>query len=469
MNIRKIPIHKIKPAEYNPRKALTPKDEEYQSIKRSIEAFDLVEPLVWNERNGNLVSGHQRLQVMKDLGHKEVEVSVVNLDPRKERALNVAMNKISGAWDIPKLKDLLVDLDAGDMDITLTGFSDEELKGLVDFEGKAPAGDPDSVPETPKTAITKRGDVWQLGDHRLMCGDSTSPDDMGILMNGQRASLIFTDPPYGVSYVAKSGKHAAIAGDEKRSDELVRKLLLPAIRLMSKHAAPTAAFYIWHASSTREDFAYAMKAAGLVERQYLIWNKGQIVLGWGDYLWAHEPCFYAAKENQTPAFYGSRGESTVWEIARTAGGGGVETVVGSGVQITDGHGHKIFIAPKMPKGKKLRSVRLDEAKDGKTNRVLLADDNSQSTVWTVSRDFRTEHPTQKPVELSVRAIENSSVIGEIVLDSFGGSGSTLIGATRTDRRCYAMEMEPKYCDVIVRRWEQYTGKKAVRIKGARRG
>jgi ParB-like chromosome segregation protein Spo0J len=201
MIIKTIPITQINPAAYNPRKDLQPGDPEYKKLKKSLTEFDCVEPLVWNEGTGNLVGGHQRLKVLKDLGRTEVEVSVVQLDDAKEKALNLALNKISGEWDLPRLKDLLEEINTGAFDIEVTGFDDKEIEELmtqfhVPEEGLT---DEEVIPEVVEP-VCKKGDLWQLGAHRLLCGDATKPGDIERLMASEKADMVFTDPPYNVNY-----------------------------------------------------------------------------------------------------------------------------------------------------------------------------------------------------------------------------------------------------------------------------
>ena len=230
MIIQTIPIDKINIAAYNPRKDLKPGDPEYEKLKKSILTFDLVEPLVWNKRSGNLVGGHQRLKVLKELGQTEVEVSVVDLPDNKEKALNLALNKISGEWDLPRLKDILEELDTGDIDIEITGFDVKEIEDLltqfhVPEEGLT---DDDEIPEKVE-AVCKTGDLWILGGekgHRLLCGDATKREDVERLMGKERADLVITDPPYGINLDTDSGmkgigqgnKYRKVEGDENDYD-----------------------------------------------------------------------------------------------------------------------------------------------------------------------------------------------------------------------------------------------------------
>ena len=306
------------------------------------------------------------------------------------------------------------------------------------------------IPDAP---ITIPGDIWYLGRHRLMCGDATVRSSMQQLMSEDRAHLVFTDPPYGVEYTGGFGKAwEMITNDDKKGDNLLLSLLIPAFKNLAEFALDEAAFYIWHASTTRRDFDDALIAAGLIERQYIIWVKNSFQLGHADYHWGHESCYYAHKAGQTVQFYGDRTQQTVWRaVLRSVSG--LETTVKGGIVITDGAGGKIFISDKAPAGKKFRSIRCKEH-----DIIKLYSENKMTTAWAVSKETKLEHPTQKPVELAIRAIKNSSKVGDIVMDAFGGSGTTLIAAELTGRNARLMEIDPKYCDVIVGRYERITGR-----------
>ena len=251
--------------------------------------------------------------------------------------------------------------------------------------------------------------------------------------------------------MSQSGKFEMLQNDDLTGDNLVQELILPALRNAVEFTIDDAAFYIWHSGGTRQDFYYAMTAAGLTERQTLIWAKNGIVLGRSHYQWAHEPCFYCSKGDMVPRFYGDRAQHTVWSITRRTSGL-METVISSGITITDGEGSKLHITQKPPKDKKSRYLRVEKNKG-----VYLYSESKANTLWEVSREAGTEHPTQKPVELAQRAIENSTQEGEIILDLFGGSGTTLIGAELTRRIAYLVELDPKYVDVIVNRYARITG------------
>lgn len=352
------------------------------------------------------------------------------------------------------LAELLAEMDTGEFPIEMSGYTEADLERIIASiagEDDAEPNDQDDELEQPLPSMSKPGDLWILGPHRLVCGDATDEPTIDRLMEGEKAAMVHTDPPYGVSYETQSGKFAMIKNDDKTHDDLYYKLLLPAFNNYRKHTIEDAAFYIWHASSTRRDFEDAMTAAGLMENQYIIWAKNGISLGRADYQWAHEPCFYASRAGVSPKFYGDRAQHTVWRVT-TRRDGQMMTVLGSGVVLTDGTGGKLCVTDKPPKGKKMRYVRMEE---GKTIDLFMED--RMQTVWEVSRETNTLHPTQKPVEIPVRAIENSSQPGEIVLDFFGGSGSTLMGAELTGRRCFTTELDPAYCDVIISRYVTQTG------------
>ena len=254
------------------------------------------------------------------------------------------------------------------------------------------------------------------------------------------------------------GKFDAIKGDELRRGQLT-KMLNGAFAAAIEHARHDAAWYVWHASATREDFAHAMRDVGLVELSYIVWAKPAGVMGWSDYRSSHEPCFYAARQGCKPSYYGDRTETTVWRMTGRTKAGEPYTAVGSGMIIALPTGEEIYVAAQAPKGKKVRHVQLQPEET-----MLLGTASDIDDLWEVSRDNHGDegiHPTQKPVELARRAIKNSSREGEIVLDFFAGSGSTLMGCEQLQRACYAIDLEPGYVDAIIRRWEKATGKQAI--------
>ena len=467
-------INDLAPDPENPHEA---DQKTLDAIGYSIEEFGDISGIVWNRTTGQLVCGHKRLAQLKAAhGEKLIfhqnppvietpngnrfPIRVVDWDIGKQRAANIAANSphLQGHFTPalnPQLQAILAENEERFNALRLGKLLDQNIAK----EGKT---EPDALPATPKKPITKEGDLWLLGKHRLLCGDSTSEADITRLMAGERAHALFTDPPYGVSYDSQGKDHLAIKGDGKRRDDLIQTLLLPAFKNAVKHSLPTAAFYIFHASSTREDFAYAIKHAGLIENQYLIWAKNTFVLGHADYHWGHEPFFYCQKAGEKATFYGDRAQQTVW-TASLQGAGKTAAVLASGMLLVDGQGAELYLAPKPPTGKKFRTLRIPK---GETAEILT--ESAKADIWTVSRDTQTDHPTQKPVELPARAIRNSTKANDIVLDIFGGVGSTLIAAEQLGRQARIIEMEPSYCDIIVARYEAFSGDKATREpRGAR--
>jgi DNA modification methylase len=393
MNIQKINIEKLKAAEYNPRKDLKPEDEEYQKIKRSILEFGYVAPIIVNA-DMTVIGGHQRLKVLKELGYEEVECNIVDLDKTKEKALNIALNKITGEWDNSKLEELLAELKETDIDMDMTGFTFDEVDNILkDIEGsKEDDFDLDQALNEIEEPTTRPGDIWILGKNRLMCGDSTQKENVLRLMDKQEADMLLTDPPYNVDYEGKTVDALKIENDNMTSTEFYN-FLLDSFRNMFEVTKCGSSVYVFHADTEGLNFRNAFNAVGFKLAQCLVWVKNTFVMGRQDYQWRHEPILYGWKE---------------------------------------GAGH------------------------------YFINDRKQSTVLEFDKPTRNaEHPTMKPIDLLVYLIKNSSKENDLILDLFGGSGSTLIAAEQVKRRCYTMELDPKYCDVIVKRWELLTGEKAV--------
>lgn len=441
-----VSVADLKPWEKNPRRGHA-----VDAIASSIETFGYLAPIIVQKDTLRVLAGHGRLEALRKRGVDAVPVIIADLTDDQATLYTIADNKLGeiSTWDEELLSKLVKDLEFADLNLGITGFSEAELAELLQSTVLASPVDADEVLEPQAAAITAPGDLWQLGVHRLLCADSTQEQSYKELMGADAAALVFTDPPYGVDYKAK--KFDLIANDELKGDRLMG-FLARAFVLASTWSRPRAAFYIWHASSTREDFAWAMKAAGLIERQYLIWVKPSITLGHADYHWQHEPCFYAAKEGAAPEYFGDRTQGTVWQIG-VRQGGALRYQLGQGVLVSTGD-RELYVMPAAPRAKKIRRIRLAPG-----HQAELATEISGGDCWFVGRDSSTEHPTQKPVELAQRAIENSSRPGDVVLDPFGGSGSTLLGAEVTGRRGRSLELSPQYCDVIVRRWQRLTGKK----------
>ena len=375
------------PADYNPRKDLKPGDAEYEKLKRSIEQFGYVEPVIWNQTTGRVVGGHQRLKVLMDMGMTEVDCVVVAMDEEKEKALNIALNKISGDWDKDKLALLIADLQGADFDVSLTGFEPAEIDALFKDTLKDGVKDDDFDvgAELAQPTMTKPGDIWTLGRHRLICGDSTKAETYDLLMGSTKANLVITDPPYNVNYEGSAGK----IKNDNMADEAFYNFLLDAYTQMHSAMADDASIYVFHADTEGLNFRRAFADAGFYLSGCCIWKKQSLVLGRAPYQWQHEPCLYGWKKNGKHQWYTGRKETTIWE----------------------------FDKPK---------------KNG-------------------------DHPTMKPIPLLAYPIMNSSMSNSVVLDPFGGSGSTLIACEQTDRICYTVELDEKFCDVIVKRYIEQVG------------
>ena len=425
MNIEKRLITDLTPAEYNPRKRLTPADAEYIKIQRSLQEFGYVDPIIINADN-TIIGGHQRAAVMKELGYKEIDVVVVNLDKVQEKALNIALNKISGEWDFEKLEALLAELQQ-EIDATVTGFDDEEINEMLqkieNIDADEDGFKAEEALEEVDEPVSQPGDIYQLGRHRLMCGDSTNAADIIMLMDGQEADLLLTDPPYNVD--VENSNNMKIMNDNMDNSRF-RNFLMDAFRATDKGMKPGAAYYIWHADSEGYNFRAACENVGWKVRQCLIWNKNSFNMGRQDYQWKHEPCLYGWKDGAPHYFVDDRTQATVIE-------------------------DKINL-------KKLKKEELLQMLQD-----IYGDKISTTVINEDKPSVNSEHPTMKPIKLLSRQIKNSSRQNDIVLDVFGGSGSTMIACEQLNRTCYMMELDPRYCDVIINRWEQFTGQKAVKI------
>lgn len=395
-----MPIDKLLPADYNPRKI---SKEALKGLTESVRRFGLVQPIVFNKRSGHVVGGHQRIEALRAAGETSAQVSIIDLNEQEEKALNVALNSptISGYFtdDLQSILDSLREsLPHEFIDLRL----DELIADLQTTNGS----DPDEVPDIPKEPTAKLGDLWELGTHRLLCGDAAKGESYKALLRNEKADMIFTDPPYGVDYgkknrflnsFYKAGRNLKdIANDMLGKDELFN-MLVNAFSASRENSADHCSYYVTSPQGGELGLMMMMMmTSGLPTRHVLIWNKDSqnFSLGRLDYEYKHEPILYAWKKKHR--FYG-KGQFTnsVWDI---------------------------------PKPKKA-----------------------------------VEHPTMKPVELIENAVLNSSKRGDIIMDMFAGSGSTLIACERTQRRARCIEIDPAYCDVIVERWEKFTGQKAKRL------
>ena len=384
MEIIKLNINEVIPYPDNPRK----NDNAVDAVAESIKQCGYCSPIVIDEDNV-ILAGHTRLKALKKLKWKEVEcVRKTGLTEEQKKKYRILDNKTNelAEWDFDLLEEEIdgLDFDGFDFGFDMSAF--EEPQEIV--EDEPPEVDEDSEP------ITQLGDIWQLGDHRLMCGDSTDAGTVAILMDGKQADLFLTDPPYNVAYEGKTKDALTIENDKMESDKF-REFLTSAFTAAVSVLKDGGGFYIWFASREHCNFETALNDSGLDVRQELIWKKNTMVLGRQDYQWKHEPCLYGWKDGASHNWYSDRCQTTILEFDKPARNG--------------------------------------------------------------------EHPTMKPVELFAYQIQNSTKKNDIVLDLFGGSGTTIIACEQTGRIGYSMELDPKYCDVIIKRYENLTGKKAVKI------
>jgi DNA modification methylase len=386
------PLEKLIPYARNPR---THSDAQVAQIAASIAAFGFNNPILVDTKAG-IIAGHGRLLAARKLQLAEVPVIVLDhLTEAQKRAYILADNQLAlnAGWDDVLLAAELAALQQEDFDVSLIGFEDEELARLLAAQDTADGlTDEDAVPELPETPISVIGDLWILGDHRLLVGDATDVDAVATLMAGGAADLVFTDPPYNVDYEGYTEERLKIKGD-RMSDSDFKRFLERAFHSYRTVVKPGASVYVCHSSSWQREFQNALELAGFEVRCQIIWAKNTFAWGFGRYKFQHEPIFYAHVAAQKDAWYGDKSQSTLWQEKKPA-----------------------------------------------ANRI---------------------HPTAKPVELVERALLNSSKAGDIVADLFGGSGSTLIGCERRGRHARLMEIDPKYADCIIRRYQEYTGKQAV--------
>lgn len=388
MNVQQVKIEKVKPYDKNPRKNKAAVD----YVANSIKEFGFQQPIVV-DKDMVVIAGHTRLKAAKKLKLKEVPVVIAdNLTEEQVKAYRLADNKTAekAEWDFDLLTDELLSLQELDFDMEQFGFDfdfSEDEEAVEDDNWEA------DVPEEP---ISKRGDIWVLGRHRLMCGDSTEAADVALLMDGNKADMLLTDPPYNVDYTGKASElETRKIENDKMEDSAFQDFLTSAFENAAENMKAGGVFYIWHADSEGLNFRVACKKAGFQVRQCLIWNKNAMVMGRQDYQWKHEPCLYGWK---------------------------------------DGASH------------------------------LGASDRKQTTVLDFEKPQKNNlHPTMKPIKLFDYQIKNNTKGDDIVLDLFGGSGTTIMAAEQNGRRGFVMEYDPKFVDVIVDRWEQFTGMKAKKI------
>ena len=308
--LKVLPVSVLKPAEYNPRKKLKPGDKEYEKIKNSITEFGFADPLVVNA-DMTIIGGQQRLTVAMELGYTEVPCAVVDIDKVREKALNIALNKITGAWDDTLLAQLLEEIKEADFNVDLTGFEPPEMDQLMSklYDKEVKEDDFDIDEELKQPVFSKPGDLWLLGKHRVICGDSTDPATYEALMDGQKANMVLTDPPYNVDVEETAGK---IMNDNMGDSEFYN-FLLAAYKNMHSNLADDGSIYVWHADTEGLNFRKAFKDAGFYLSGCCIWKKNSLVLGRSPYQWIHEPCLFGWKQKGKHQWYSDRKQTTVWE------------------------------------------------------------------------------------------------------------------------------------------------------------
>lgn len=419
-----VSIDTVIPYEKNPRN----NDEAVSGVAASLRDFGWKQAIVVDS-NMVIICGHTRLKAAKENGLVKVPVYIADdLSPEQTKAYRLADNRTGeiATWNLDLLQIEMDELSELGFKMDDYGFSDLELSQIIGENDPVKQGktDPDAVPETPDDPVSKRGTVYQLGNHRVMCGDSTAKDDLIKLMNGQLADLWLTDPPYNVAYESANG--LKIQNDNMSVTEF-DKFLTSAFVLASHTLKPGASFYIFHSDNFGNSFRNSVIAAGLTLRQCLMWVKNGFILGRQDYQWAHEPCLYGWKDGASHKWYGDRKQSTVINVPDCP-----------------------FI---------LREDGKYQLKVGNRIYSIAADAvciEEATTVVECPKPKRNDiHPTMKPVELLIKLLKHSCKRGDVIVDTFGGSGSTLIAAEQTGRTAFLMELDERYVDAIRKRYAEF--------------
>ena len=313
MEIKELPLKELKPAAYNPRKKLKKGDKEYEKIKQSLLKFGYVDPIIVNE-DLTVIGGHQRLTVLKDLGYETAKCVIVDLPKEDEKALNIALNKITGQWDEALLADLLLDLQESDFNLDLTGFEPPEIDDILSnvHDKELSEDEFDVEEELKKPTVSRNGDIWQLGKHRVICGDSTKAETYKQLLDDRKANLVVTDPPYNVDVEETAGKIL----NDNMSDGDFYQFLLSMFTQVENHMEDDASIYVFHADTEGLNFRKAFKNAGFYLSGCCIWKKNSLVLGRSPYQWQHEPCLYGWKKKGKHQWFSDRKQTTIWEYDR---------------------------------------------------------------------------------------------------------------------------------------------------------
>ena len=313
MEIKELPLKELKPAAYNPRKKLKKGDKEYEKIKQSLLKFGYVDPILVNE-DLTVIGGHQRLTVLKDLDYETAKCVIVKLSKEDEKALNIALNKITGQWDEALLADLLLDLQESDFNLDLTGFEPPEIDDILSnvHDKELSEDEFDVEEELKKPTVSRNGDIWQLGKHRVICGDSTKAETYKQLLDDRKANLVVTDPPYNVDVEETAGKIL----NDNMSDGDFYQFLLSMFTQVENHMEDDASIYVFHADTEGLNFRKAFKNAGFYLSGCCIWKKNSLVLGRSPYQWQHEPCLYGWKKKGKHQWFSDRKQTTIWEYDR---------------------------------------------------------------------------------------------------------------------------------------------------------
>lgn len=502
MNIIEIEISKLIFPKYNPRKKLKPEDKEYQKIKKSIEEFGYTDLVIINKDN-TIISGNQRTQVLMDMGYKKIKVVQIDIDKTKEKALNIALNKITGEWDYAMLGDLLLDLDTQNYDLEITGFDLDEIEEIMaplGLEEEKEVIEDDFECTPPEEPKAKYGDIYQLGKHFLMCGDSTKEEDVAKLMNGVKADMVFTDPPYGMKK-----ENDGVANDSLNFDDLLEfnKKWIP---ITFNNLKDNGSWYCWGIDEPLMDiYSNILKPKirnqEIVFRNLITWFKNPSGLGDGQnnplvrsYGIITEKCLFVMcgvqgfNNNADNYFEGyepirkyleqeaKKVELNDKKLKEICGVGMYEHWFTKSqwdlmkeeyyLKLQTHYKNQAFKKEYQEIKKEYQEIK---NKWYETRAYFNNTHEKMTEVWQFDRTTGNEkesaggHATPKPIALCTRAIKSSSRENENVLDVFGGSGSTLIACEQNNRNCYVMELEPKWVDVIIQRWETFTGKKAAKL------
>ncbi|SFU40030.1 DNA modification methylase [Alicyclobacillus macrosporangiidus] len=472
MNIQRVPVGQINPSPYNPRIDLHPGDPVYEKLRRSIAEFGLVEPIVWNQRTGRVVGGHQRLKVLQEMGITETEVVVVDLDDTREKALNIALNKIQGEWDMPKLKDLLEELDTGELDIEITGFDLAEVEDLLTrFTEDDEDDEHFDVAKALQEIVDARiqpGEVWRLGQHLLICGDSTDDEVWRRLLGDVKVDLIVTSPPYNV------GINYATYKDSKARDEYLDFIREVGTNILL-HLAP-GRFVAWNVGVSPDSYPHyhvvTLEQCGLQFYRQIVWEKSGVPY----------PIFQTTRRTKKARHYKPNYKHEVVYVLRKEDAEDVQlpTVqcpVCDGSGMVEGMEHPVthemlvlMTWGEPEKGDKIQPLK-KYANDvwhivqsqATTDLPTLGTKSSGLEKGGKKSHMVKAHPAAFPVELPRAVMTFLTAEGESVLDPFCGSGSTIIAAEKMGRVAYGIEFDPIYCELAMRRWEEFTGQEATKL------